>query len=173
MEIILREHIDNLGRRGEIVKVADGYARNYLLPRKLALLANAGNKQQIERERAKFDAKEAEEQKVAEGVAARLANVEVVIARRRHRRRARRQGRRARSPQDSAGRRDQAHRGVRRSGKTAPGRDDDAEGEGRRGERAEVKKNKEDVRRQTVGGTRSFCRLPFSFCRRITFSRHA
>ena len=39
MEVILRQHVDNLGRRGEIVKVADGYARNYLLPRKLALLA--------------------------------------------------------------------------------------------------------------------------------------
>ena len=52
MEVILREHVDNLGRRGEIVKVADGYARNYLLPRKLALLATDGNKKQIERERA-------------------------------------------------------------------------------------------------------------------------
>ena len=41
MEVILREHVDNLGRRGEVVKVADGYARNYLLPRKLALLATA------------------------------------------------------------------------------------------------------------------------------------
>ena len=81
MEVILREHVDNLGRRGEIVKVADGYARNYLLPRKLALLATDGNKKQIERERAKFDAKEAEEKKVAEAMAARLANVEVVIAR--------------------------------------------------------------------------------------------
>ena len=39
MEVILREHVDNLGKRGEIVKVADGFARNYLLPRKLALLA--------------------------------------------------------------------------------------------------------------------------------------
>ena len=37
MEVILREHVENLGRRGDIVKVADGYARNYLLPRKLAL----------------------------------------------------------------------------------------------------------------------------------------
>ena len=51
MEVILREHIDNLGQRGEVVKVADGYARNYLLPRKLALLATEGNKKQIERER--------------------------------------------------------------------------------------------------------------------------
>lgn len=81
MEVILREHVDNLGRRGEVVKVADGYARNFLLPRKLALVANAGNKQQIERERAKFDAKEAEEKKVAEAVAARLANIEIVISR--------------------------------------------------------------------------------------------
>ena len=73
MEVILREHVDNLGRRGEIVKVADGYARNYLLPRKLALLATEGNKKQIERERVKFDAKELEEKKVAEAVAARMA----------------------------------------------------------------------------------------------------
>jgi large subunit ribosomal protein L9 len=81
MEVILREHVDHLGRRGEIVKVADGYARNYLLPRKLALLPTAGNKQRIERERAKFDAHEAEEHKTAEALSARLANVEVTIAR--------------------------------------------------------------------------------------------
>jgi large subunit ribosomal protein L9 len=81
MVVILREHVDNLGRRGEIVKVADGYARNYLLPRKLALLATEGNKKQIERERAKFDAKESDEQRAAEAIAERMANVEVVIAR--------------------------------------------------------------------------------------------
>jgi large subunit ribosomal protein L9 len=82
MEVILREHVDNLGRRGEVVKVADGYARNYLLPRKLALLVTEGNKKQIERERAKFDAKEADEKRVVEALAERLAGVEVVIARR-------------------------------------------------------------------------------------------
>ena len=82
MEVILRDHVDNLGRRGEIVKVADGYARNYLLPRKLALVATDGNKKQIERERAKFEAKEADERKVVQAVADRLANVEIVIARR-------------------------------------------------------------------------------------------
>ena len=81
MEVILREHVDNLGRRGEIVKVADGYARNYLLPRKLALVVTAGNKQRIERERAKFDAQEAEEKKVAEAMAARLNGLELEIAR--------------------------------------------------------------------------------------------
>jgi len=82
MEVILREHVDNLGRRGEVVKVADGYARNFLLPRKLALKATEGNRKQIERERVKFDAKEAEEQKVAQAVADRMANVDVEIARR-------------------------------------------------------------------------------------------
>ena len=81
MEVILREHVDNLGRRGEVVKVANGYARNYLLPRKLALLVTEGNKQQINRERSKFEAREQEEKKVAEALAARLSGVEVSIAR--------------------------------------------------------------------------------------------
>jgi len=81
MEVILREHVDNLGRRGEVVKVADGYARNYLLPRKLALLATEGNKKQIERERVKFEAKEADERKVAQATADRMGNLEIVIAR--------------------------------------------------------------------------------------------
>src|SRR3979490_2097376 len=82
MEVILREHVDNLGRRGDLVKVADGYARNYLLPRKLALLATDGNKKQIERERAKFEGKELEGKKVAQAVADRMATVEIEIARR-------------------------------------------------------------------------------------------
>ena len=73
--------MDNLGRRGEVVRVADGYARNYLLPRKLALLVTEGNKQQIERERGKFEAREQEEKKVADAMAARLAGVEIRIAR--------------------------------------------------------------------------------------------
>ena len=82
MEVILREHVENVGRRGEIVKVADGYARNYLLPRKLALPVTAGNRKHVERERVKFDAREAEEKHAAEAVAARLAAAEVSIARR-------------------------------------------------------------------------------------------
>jgi len=81
MEVILREHVDNLGRRGEVVKVADGYARNYLLPRKLALLVTEGNKKQIEREKVKFDLKEAEEQRVAQAIAERIADIDVEIAR--------------------------------------------------------------------------------------------
>ena len=81
MEVILREHVEHLGRRGDLVKVADGYARNYLLPRKLALLATDSNKKQIERERAKFEIKELEEQKSAQAVADRMANVELEISR--------------------------------------------------------------------------------------------
>ena len=81
MEVILREHVDNLGKRGEIVKVADGYARNYLLPRKLALLATEGNTKQIEREREKFEAKEAEEKKGADAMAARMSGLEIAIPR--------------------------------------------------------------------------------------------
>ena len=82
MEVILREHVDNLGKRGEIVKVADGYARNYLLPRKLALKATDGNKKHVERERKIVDAREAQEKSQAETLAARLASVEITIARR-------------------------------------------------------------------------------------------
>jgi large subunit ribosomal protein L9 len=82
IEVILREHVDHLGRRGEIVKVASGYARNYLLPRKLALAVTAENKRQIERERARAEAREAEERTEAEALAARLNALEVAIARR-------------------------------------------------------------------------------------------
>jgi large subunit ribosomal protein L9 len=81
MEVILRDHVEHLGRRGEIVKAADGYARNYLLPRKLALPVTEGNKRHVERERAKFDAQELAERSSAEAVSARLAQLELEIAR--------------------------------------------------------------------------------------------
>jgi large subunit ribosomal protein L9 len=82
MEIILREHVENLGKRGEIVKVADGFARNYLLPRKLALPATAGNRKHVERERKIMEGREAEEKGAAEAVAARLTAIDIAIARR-------------------------------------------------------------------------------------------
>ena len=82
MEVILREHVDHLGKRGEIVKVADGYARNYLLPRKLALPATEGNKKHVDRERKKMEVRESEEKSQADAIAARLASVEITIARR-------------------------------------------------------------------------------------------
>ena len=82
MEVILRQHVDNLGKRGEIVKVADGYARNYLLPRKLALPATDGNRKHVERERKIMETREAEEKGQAEAIAARIGLVEISIARR-------------------------------------------------------------------------------------------
>jgi large subunit ribosomal protein L9 len=82
MEVILREHVDNLGRRGDIVKVAEGYARNYLLPRKLALAVTEGNKRQIEHERKLAEARELEEKTQAEAYAQRLAQTEIEIPRR-------------------------------------------------------------------------------------------
>jgi large subunit ribosomal protein L9 len=82
MEVILRTHVENLGRRGEIVKVAEGYARNYLLPRKLALAVTESNKRQIEREREAAEARELQEKTQAEAYAARLSAADVSIARR-------------------------------------------------------------------------------------------
>jgi large subunit ribosomal protein L9 len=82
MEVILREHVDHLGRRGDVVKVAAGYARNYLLPRKLALLVTEANKKQIERERKNAEARELEEKSQAEAFARRLTETAISIARR-------------------------------------------------------------------------------------------
>ncbi|HEX2454147.1 MAG TPA: 50S ribosomal protein L9 [Vicinamibacterales bacterium] len=82
MEVILREHVDHLGRRGDIVKVAEGYARNFLLPRKLALAVTENNKRQIEREKKVAEVREAEERSQAEALGQRLTQLEVEIARR-------------------------------------------------------------------------------------------
>ena len=82
MEVILREHVDNLGRRGDVVKVTPGYARNYLLPRKLALAVTENNKRQIEREKKLAEARDMEEKAAAEAVASRLTAIDVQIARR-------------------------------------------------------------------------------------------
>ena len=82
IEVILKDHVEHLGRRGEIVKVADGYARNYLFPRKLALAVTDENKRQIERERAKAEAREAVELKDAQALAAKLEAADISIARR-------------------------------------------------------------------------------------------
>lgn len=74
-KILLREDIDNLGARGEIVRVKAGYARNYLLPRKLAVEATASNVKQIESERAALLKREAKDRSTAEGQAEQLRNV--------------------------------------------------------------------------------------------------
>src|SRR6185295_9640397 len=75
MEIILRETIDNLGRAGQVVKVANGYARNYLLPKKLAYPATPGNMKVIESERQSLLRKDAKQLQKA------LDAVEITIRR--------------------------------------------------------------------------------------------
>ena len=82
MEVILRAHVDHLGNRGEIVKVAAGYARNYLLPRKQALPATEGNKRHVERERKIVEARESDERGQAQAIAARLESADTAITRR-------------------------------------------------------------------------------------------
>lgn len=82
VEVILKEHVDHLGQRGDIVKVADGYARNYLLPRKLALAVTDTNRRQIDRERKIAEARDAEDRQQAQVLAARLEQADIEIARR-------------------------------------------------------------------------------------------
>src|SRR4029453_4037204 len=74
-KILLREDVDDLGARGEIVRVRSGYARNYLLPRKLAVQATASNVKQIEQERAALLKKEASERASAEGQADQMRSL--------------------------------------------------------------------------------------------------
>jgi large subunit ribosomal protein L9 len=81
-KILLREDIDNLGGRGEIVKVKAGYARNFLLPRGLASLATKGNIKQIEQERAALLKKAATEKSTAEAQAEQMANISLNFERR-------------------------------------------------------------------------------------------
>jgi large subunit ribosomal protein L9 len=81
MEVILRETIDTLGRAGQVVKVADGYARNYLLPRKLAYPVTPGNLKVIEFERQSLLKKEAKQKDEAEKLMEMLNKVELVTRR--------------------------------------------------------------------------------------------
>lgn len=82
MQIILQEDVEKLGNRGQVVEVAEGYARNFLLPRKLALEASAGNLKRLEKMRAVFAKKEAVEQADAQKLAEMLAGVTLEFTRR-------------------------------------------------------------------------------------------
>jgi large subunit ribosomal protein L9 len=81
MQIILQEDVEKLGNRGELVDVAPGYARNFLLPRKLALEATPGNMKRLERMRATFAKKEATEKADAQKLAEMLAGVSLAFTR--------------------------------------------------------------------------------------------
>jgi large subunit ribosomal protein L9 len=81
MEVILKEDVNNLGHRGDLVKVADGYGRNYLLPKKLALQATAANKAVIEQMKASAVRRSAKEKSEAEALVGQLNNVALVFVR--------------------------------------------------------------------------------------------
>lgn len=81
MEVILKEDVVNLGNRGDVVKVADGYGRNYLLPRKLAMQATESNKAVIEQMKAAAARRSATEKAQAEQLVAKLEPVELSFIR--------------------------------------------------------------------------------------------
>jgi large subunit ribosomal protein L9 len=81
MQIILQEEVDKLGTRGQVVEVAEGYARNFLLPRKLALEATPGNLKRLEKMRVTFAKKEATEKQDALTLAEVLAGVSLEFTR--------------------------------------------------------------------------------------------
>lgn len=80
-KVLLREDVDDLGARGEIVRVRAGYARNYLLPRNLAVEATAGNVKGIEQERAALLKKEAKERATAEAQSQQMDSLELEFKR--------------------------------------------------------------------------------------------
>lgn len=81
MELILREDVESLGRRGEVVQVKGGYGRNFLLPRKLAMLVTSGNRKVVEQEKAAAVKRDAREKSDAQQLAEMLGKVTLTIAR--------------------------------------------------------------------------------------------
>jgi len=81
MDVILLENIERLGTRGQVVKVADGYGRNYLLPKKLAVAANPANRKWVEQQRVRFLKLEAKEKADAEDLAKLFEGVSVTVTR--------------------------------------------------------------------------------------------
>ncbi len=81
MEVILREDVDKLGRRGDVIKVAEGYGRNFLLPRGLALAVTPANKAMIDKERKAAEARLAKEKSEWQAVAERINAIRYVAPR--------------------------------------------------------------------------------------------
>ena len=84
MRLILREEVDHLGRRGDIVNVARGYARNFLLPKRLAMEVTDDNLRIIDKERKVYEAKLAKERSAAEELAKVISSVELSFIRKAH-----------------------------------------------------------------------------------------
>lgn len=81
MQVILYQDVPNLGRAGEIVNVKEGYGRNYLVPRKLAVAANPSNINELEHQKRIVSAKQTKLKKHAEGIAAKMKELSLTIAR--------------------------------------------------------------------------------------------
>jgi len=81
MQIVLLERVEKLGQMGDVVKVRDGYARNFLLPQRKALRATAANMKRFENERAQLEARNLEAKKDAEAVAAKLNGQKFIVIR--------------------------------------------------------------------------------------------
>lgn len=79
MDIILLEDVENLGKIGDLVKVADGYARNFLIPKKLALQATKRNVGELEHKKQIAEAKRRTDMKNAEAIAQRLESLKITI----------------------------------------------------------------------------------------------
>ena len=147
MQIILQEDVEKLGNRGEVVEVAEGYARNFLLPRKLGLEATAGNLKRLERMRAHFAKKEATEKDAAEKLGELLAAVALEFTRKAGENdqlfgsvtsldvaeALAAKGFEIDRKQDPAGRADQGDGRIRSSGEAAPRSDCECEGRGEEG----------------------------------------
>ncbi|MEX2154876.1 MAG: 50S ribosomal protein L9 [Gemmatimonadaceae bacterium] len=80
MEVILRQAVENLGKPGDVVKVSNGYARNFLLPRGVAFEATPGNLKRIEQEKGRLEAAENERRNAAQGLAERLEQVSLTFS---------------------------------------------------------------------------------------------
>ena len=79
MKIILREDVEKLGKAGEVVKVKDGYGRNYLIPRQLAVLANVRNMKALDHDRRTIETRAKKTRKASEATAATLSAVSLVL----------------------------------------------------------------------------------------------
>jgi large subunit ribosomal protein L9 len=79
MKVVLRSDVDNLGKKGDLVDVADGYARNFLVPRGLALRATSGIQRQADAMKRNRDARDRREREAAEALAAQFANRTVEV----------------------------------------------------------------------------------------------
>jgi large subunit ribosomal protein L9 len=79
MELILKTTVETLGEEGDIVKVKPGYARNYLIPKKMAVIANKANLSQLEQEKATIEARREKQRQEAESLSKKIAGANIII----------------------------------------------------------------------------------------------